>query len=55
MNNRTRELVVVEAATLGVVAFACVAVVGLLTRLIVVGAPLLASLAFHQPWRGQAF
>jgi hypothetical protein len=55
MNNRTREVVLVEAATLGIVAFACVAVVGLLTRLIVVGAPLLASLAFHNSWMGPAF
>jgi hypothetical protein len=55
MDNRTREVVLVEAATLGVVAFACVAIVGLLTRLIIVGAPLLASLAFRQSWIGPAF
>ena len=45
MNNATREIVLVEAAMLGVVALACVAVVGLLSRLIIVGVPLLASLA----------
>jgi hypothetical protein len=45
MNNATREIVLVEAAMLGVVAFACVAVVGLLSRLVIVGVPLLASLA----------
>jgi hypothetical protein len=55
MNSETREVVLIEAATVGVVAFACVAVVGLLTRLIIVGAPLLASLAFRQTWMGPAF
>ena len=55
MKNETREVVLVEAATLGVVAFACVTVVGLLARLVAVGASLLASLAFRQPWMGPTF
>jgi hypothetical protein len=54
MNNGTREVVLVEAAMFGVVAFACVVVMGLLTRLIIVGAPLLAS-AFRQSWIGPTF
>lgn len=55
MKNETREVVLVEAATLGIVAFACVAIVGLLTRLIAVGVPFLASLPFRQPWMGPTF
>ena len=54
MNSKSREVVLVEAAMYGVVAFACVAMVGLLTRLIIVGAPLLAS-AFRQSWIGPTF
>ena len=53
MNNATREIVLVEAATLGVVAFACVAVVGLLSRLIIVGLPLFASQALS--WMRTAY
>lgn len=55
MKNETREVVLVEAATLGVVAFAYVAVVGLLAHLITVGVSLLTSLAVHQPWMGPTF
>lgn len=55
MKNETREVVLVEAATLGVVAFACLTVVGLLAHLITVGVSLLASLAFHQPSMGPTF
>jgi len=54
MNTKAREVVLVEAAMYGVVAFACMAVVGLLARLIIVGAPLIAA-AFRQSWIGPTF
>ncbi len=52
MSNETREVVLVEAATLGVAALAGVAIVGLLIRLIVIGAGLLASLLGAVPASG---
>jgi hypothetical protein len=55
VNDTTREVLVVEAATLGIVAFACVAVVGLVTRLIIVAAPLLAAFVMRQTGGGSAF
>lgn len=48
MNKTMREVVLAEAATVGLMALASVALVGLLTRLIIAGAPLLSALASGQ-------